>query len=129
MNLNNIALQSGQVAEIVKAITANQLEDNSSAPVYAATITPVIAGANTTVVPGILTGNIAIGAPTGNIQVGSLLGFSFTQDATGGRTITWNAVFSFTANGAGAGNQKGATNFVWDGSRWVQFGGALAFKA
>lgn len=129
MNFNNIALQPGQCAEIVKLVKATQLEDNSTAPVYAATVTPAITGAMTHVQVGVLTGNITIGAPTGSFAVGSRLSFGFTQDGTGSRTITWNAVFAFTANGSGTANQKAATEFVYDGSRWVQYGGALAFKA
>lgn len=129
MNLNNIALQAGQVSEIVKAIKANQLEDNSTAPVYAATITPAITGAFTHVQVGVLTGNVTIGAPTGSFAVGSRLSMGFTQDATGGRTVTWNAVFAASANSGSTASHKAATEFVYDGSRWVQYGGALTFKA
>lgn len=129
MDFNNIALHPGQCAEIVKLIKATQLEDSSLAPAYAANYVPTIVGASTHIQVGVLTGNITIAAPTGSFAVGSRLSFGFTQDGTGGRTITWNAVFAFTANGAGTANQKAATEFVYDGSRWVQYGGALAFKA
>lgn len=61
---------------------------------YAATVTP---NANTTdvLVVGALTGNITIAAPTGTPRDGQLLRFRFQQDATGLRTVTWNAAFAF----------------------------------
>lgn len=128
MNVNNIALQPGQVAEIVKVIRATQLEDNSGSVVYAAAITPAIDGAFEHIQVGVLTGNITINAPVGQFSVGSRLSFGFTQDAAGARTVTWNAVFKAAANGAGAANSKGATEFVYDGTNWVQYSGALTFK-
>lgn len=73
-----------------------------------------------------MTGNLTINAPT-NPRTGAMLVFGFTQDATGGRTITWNAVFKNVTDGTGAPNQKGATSFVYDGANWVQVGGALAW--
>lgn len=95
---------------------------------YAATITPAPSQQFTLIVVGTLTGNITVANPTG-ARKGMEMVLTFTQDGTGSRTITWGAAFSFTANGAGTANQKGATNFVYDGSRWVQTAGALAFKA
>jgi hypothetical protein len=90
---------------------------------YAATITPDGALGERVIV-GALTGNLTINAPT-NPRTGAMLVFGFTQDATGGRTLTWNAVFKKAADGAGTANQKGATSFVYDGANWVQVGGAL----
>lgn len=56
-----------------------------------------------------------------------MLVFSFTQDGTGSRIITWNAAFKKAADGAGTANQKGSTSFVYDGASWVQVGGALVW--
>jgi hypothetical protein len=92
---------------------------------YAATITPD-ARLSERVIVGALTGNLTINAPT-NPRTGAMLVFSFAQDATGGRTMSWNSVFRKAANGAGAANQKGATSFVYDGANWVQVGGALSW--
>ncbi len=92
---------------------------------YADSITPdVLLGERVTV--GTLTGNLTINAPA-NPRRGAKLEFAFAQDATGGRTITWNAVFRKAADGAGAANQKGATAFLYDGANWVQVGGALTW--
>ena len=75
---------------------------------------------------GALTGNLTMNAPT-NPRLNQHLRIVFAQDATGGRTITWNAAFKKAADGAGTANQKGATSFIYDGTDWVQVGGPLAF--
>lgn len=71
-------------------------------------------------------GNITIAAPL-DPQRGQKLTFHLRQDATGGRTITWNAVFSKAADGAGTANQNAITEYVYDGTVWRQVGGALAW--
>ena len=62
---------------------------------YASTITPVGSNAKSIVNLGSLTGNITINAPSGTPSDGNDLTFRLVQDATGGRTITWNAAFAF----------------------------------
>lgn len=50
------------------------------------------------------TGNVAVNAPIftgGTIIAGMWLDLKFIQDATGGRTITWNAIFIGLGNSAG----------------------------
>lgn len=74
-----------------------------------------------------LTGNTTIAAPTGG-KVGQRLRYVFKQDGTGGRTITWPSNMKAGANGAGTANQVGATDFVFDGTNWIQVGGVLTFK-
>lgn len=61
---------------------------------YAASITPDLTAGNIFSV-GTLTGNITINAPTGTLTDGKRITFRLNQDATGGRTMTWNAVFRF----------------------------------
>lgn len=92
---------------------------------YAASIAPD-AALGERVIVGTLTGNLTINAPT-NSRTGAMLILNFSQDAIGGRTITWNAAFKKAVDGAGTGNQKGATSFIYDGANWVQVGGALAW--
>lgn len=121
-------LFSTQAAAYSQALGESTLQDGVQTPVYAATITPSVYKPVTIIVPGVLTGNVTIGAPIG-ARTGMALTFIFTQDGTGSRTITWNAAFAFTANGAGAASTLGATTFVYNGVRWVQTAGALAFKA
>ncbi|MGQ0594113.1 MAG: DUF2793 domain-containing protein [Gammaproteobacteria bacterium] len=86
---------------------------------YAANITPDGALGERVIV-GALTGNLAINAPT-NPRTGALLVFTFAQDATGGRTISWNATFKKAADGAPPirrGPQPSSTTGP-AGSRWV----------
>jgi hypothetical protein len=92
---------------------------------YAVSITPD-AALGERVIVGALTGNLTINAPT-NPRTGAMLVFSFAQDATGGRSITWNAIFKKSADGVGTANQKGATSVVYDGANSVQVGGALSW--
>lgn len=68
--------------------------DTVSSISYAASITPDLAAGNIFAV-GTLTGNITINAPTGTLTDGKRITFRLNQDATGGRTMTWNAVFRF----------------------------------
>jgi hypothetical protein len=84
---------------------------------FSASITPdALSGKN--VVVGTLTGNITINAPT-NPYIGAEMLFSFTQDSTGARTVTWNSVFKKGTDGVGTANQKTAIQFFYDGSNWV----------
>lgn len=96
---------------------------------FAATITPAASDVVTMVQVGALTGNVTVAAPT-KAALGKILTFHFTQDGTGSRTITWNAIFSLAAaNGAGTANQIGTTMFQYNGTKWVQIGGGLTFHA
>ncbi|MHB2010035.1 MAG: hypothetical protein ACYCOX_18615, partial [Acidobacteriaceae bacterium] len=92
--------------------------DNAQNVAYAAAITPDAALGDRVIV-GALTGNITINAPL-HPQIGQRLTFSYTQDATGGRTVAYNAVFLTSTLAAGTANQKGAHNFIYDGTNWVQ---------
>jgi hypothetical protein len=92
---------------------------------YAATITPIVSDGERVVIAA-LTGNPTIAAPT-NPYAGARLDFALLQDGTGGRTITWDAVYKKAADGAGTANQVASTAFVYNGSSWVQQGGAVTW--
>lgn len=94
--------------------------------VYAATLGAHNAADGERIHVGTLTGALTIPAPTTPI-VGQNLIYNFTQDATGGRVITWNAAFKKAADGAGTANQIAATQFIYNGTNWVQVGGPLAY--
>lgn len=95
---------------------------------YAATVTTTVSRRNTVVNVAALTGNITIAAPL-NPRKGMKLTYNFIQDGTGGRTVTWNAIFAASANSGSTANHVASTTFVYTGTRWVQEGGALTFKA
>ena len=92
--------------------------DTPQAVAYAAAITPD-ANAGNRVDVGALTGNITVNAPS-NPQQGQVLEIAFTQDATGSRAITWNAVFKAQTLTAGGANTKAIYSFRYDGTHWVQ---------
>lgn len=96
---------------------------------YASTITPVASEKVTSITVGALTGALTVAAPL-KPAPGKIIVFSFAQDGTGSRAITWNAVFSLAAaNGAGTASQIGATAFIYTGTKWLQIGGGLTFHA
>lgn len=106
-------------------VTRVQTDPDTQDIAYAGTIAPDVA-AGERVLVGALTANLIVGAPT-NPSKGARLDFAFAQDATGGWTIAWNAVFKKAADAAGAANQKASTAFLFDGTNWIQQGGALTW--
>lgn len=106
--------------------TVNHVDNlNIQTLAYAATITPN-ANLGNRINVGALTGALTMNAPT-NPQSGQTIDFSFVQDATGGRVITWNAIFKKAADGAGTASQRGSTFFRYDGTNWIQQCGALTY--
>lgn len=80
----------------------------------------------TVFVVGPLTINVAVAALTNVPPPADEVEFLFTQDATGGRTITWDASFKFAtawADGSNGANKKRQVIFTSDGS------GSFALKA
>lgn len=108
--------------ESIGAVIALPYANAQSLP-YAATVTPDLnAGRNITV--GTMTGNLVVGAPT-NAVIGAVMTLGYTCDATLGRTITYNAVFKTSVVPVSTANGKANHTFVYDGTNWVQTGGAL----
>lgn len=99
--------------------------DGLQAPAFASTITPDVT-AGGIVNPGALTGAVTIGAPV-NPFVGARLTFEFLQDGTGGRAVSWNAIFKFQAAWTNTGNtlnKQSTASFVYDGTNWVSLSSA-----
>lgn len=75
--------------------------------------------------------NVALGI---NMTIPALAGarkgmrVTFVFAPTGVFTVTWNAQFKASANGAAANAQYGSTTFVHNGAFFVQDAGALTFK-
>ena len=94
---------------------------------YAGTVAPDIT-AGTFIEIGALTGNIqvnALGGTTGTIINGMEVTFRFTQDGTGGRTVTWNGNYRFPTAWSDAGNGANTTSSItlkYDGTNWVAMG-------
>jgi hypothetical protein len=74
--------------------------------------------------------NITVGAPINAPAIGSKLVLIFVQDATGTRTLAWNAIYRNApalAGGAATAGQRALTEWCWDGASWEFTGGATAF--
>lgn len=65
-------------------------------------------------------GNITVPAPLNPLS-GMEVAFEFEQDAVGGYTVSWNAVFvGETLTGSGTSGQKAIVKFRYDGANWIQ---------
>lgn len=62
---------------------------------YAATITPVGSNIKSICNVAAMTGAMTIASPSGSPADGNELILRLIQDGTGGRVITWNAIFAF----------------------------------
>jgi hypothetical protein len=69
-----------------------------------------------------LTAARLVGAPT-NPATGQRLTFTLVQDGTGGRAVTWNAVFKVSWSDTGNTlNKRSSISFHYDGANWNQDG-------
>lgn len=95
---------------------------------YAATITPNPNDATTYVV-GTLTGALTLADPTSamtrGIRPGMRLELLLTQDATGGRVVTFGSSFKTTSAVATTASSSTLLAFVYDGTYWREQSRAL----
>jgi hypothetical protein len=78
----------------------------------------------------VLTANATIAAPVSaaGLNLGDPLYIIAIQDATGGRTLAWNAAWRNAPTlSAGTSNQRASFEFRWDGVNWQYVGGSTAF--
>ena len=72
-----------------------------------------------------LAGNRTMAAPT-NSTTGQFISILVIQDGTGGRTISWNAVFEFTADTAptltATASKGDVFVFRYNGAKWLEVG-------
>lgn len=95
-------------------------------PTAAPTITPNPRAGK--VVTATLTGDVVVAAPILATNkpalvpmVGSQLEFLFTQDGTGGRSVTWDAVYLMSWSDTGnTANKRASARVIFDGTNWVQ---------
>lgn len=90
----------------------------SQAPAFAASFTPDPTQGE--LITMTLTNNITVNAPVNGVNKGVVLRFVWTQDGTGGRTITYNAIFH---TGGGTAlvttlNTVTIDTFEYDGAAW-----------
>jgi Right handed beta helix region len=84
---------------------------------FAASFTPDPTAGNSIAIT--LTAAITINAPTaGTYWPGARLKFVLTQDATGGRTITWNAVYKTPPAATTTASTNTIAVYEYDGTNW-----------
>lgn len=73
-----------------------------------------------------LTGNVSVSNPTTHEKVkGCPLRFIFTQDGTGGRTVTWGSEFKDAWTPDTTAARVNVIDFQFDGTNWVQVSTAV----
>ena len=93
---------------------------------YAATITPD-ASKGEVVIVDVLTGNIQVNTPS-NPREGGWLMFQFTQDGSGGHTITFSSAFLTNWTPSTTADELNTIVFRYDGAFWVQFSVAVGLS-
>jgi hypothetical protein len=88
---------------------------------YAASVTPNMWTTETAKIT--LTGPITINAPASAVA-GQFLRFIFVQDATGGRVVTFNAVYKASWTPDTTASKTNTITFECDGANWVQVSAA-----
>lgn len=99
---------------------ASVVRRNAVSAAYAASITRDIRDGDFIVV-GALTGDVTINNPT-NLLSGHEITFSFLQDATGSRAITWGSTFVGGPTAGGAASTRRVCSFKYDGTKLVLVG-------
>jgi len=73
-----------------------------------------------------LGGNRTLSAPTNAVGSGQYISLLVIQDGTGSRTLTWNAVYEFTADTAPTltttANYGDLFTFRYNGTKWLEVG-------
>lgn len=110
-NTTDVSISTGSTFYV------DRKESSTASPGAGSAFTPNVGNYGQLVVT-MPAGNITVNSPS-NSYINAKLTLIFIQDATGGRTITWNSVFSKPADGAGGASQRGSITFTFDGTYWV----------
>jgi hypothetical protein len=105
-------------------VTSAVLNNDYQAPVYAATISPVIFAARTVIGPIALTGALTINPSIAQSFIGDELALIFTNGTAGALVVTLGANVSSIGTLSVAAGKKGTIYAVFDGATWVESGRA-----
>jgi hypothetical protein len=94
------------------------------APAYAATLSPVVTAARTTVGPVALTGAATFNPSIAQSYIGDELTTLFSNGTAGILVVTNGANIASVGTLSVAAGKKGSITFVFDGSLWVETGRA-----
>jgi glyceraldehyde-3-phosphate dehydrogenase/erythrose-4-phosphate dehydrogenase len=99
----------------------------AAAPAAAGTFTPNVQNANRFVIT-MPAGNITVAAPL-NPRLGLELDIEIVQDATGSRTVTWNAIYHFAGAAAPTltttASRRDTFRFIYNGTSWNEIARTL----
>lgn len=113
VKVNSASLTYQNVVEV------DQSMGGSVAQAYAASFTPDNTQ-GTVIDVGVLTGNLTINAPVLSANGGHPFTLMFTQDATGSRTVTWNAAYrSYSWQPTATANAHSNVTFVWNANAGI----------
>jgi hypothetical protein len=136
LNYSDLATLGTTAASKVFTADANNLTTVSGAVAYVedtltdgATITWNVI--DSPVAKVTLAGNRTLSAPSGTTPIaGQFVSLLIIQDGTGGRTITWNAVYEFAADTAptltATASLGDLFTFRYNGAKWLEVGRNLA---
>jgi hypothetical protein len=136
LNYSDLATLGTTAASKVFTADANNLTTVSGAVAYVedtltdgATITWNVI--DSPVAKVTLAGNRTLSAPSGTTPIaGQFISLLIIQDGTGGRTITWNAVYEFAADTAptltATASLGDLFTFRYNGAKWLEVGRNLA---
>ena len=93
-----------------------------STPSEAVLVSGIDASTGNIFVPAALTAARLVGAPL-NPTTGQRITITIVQDGSGGRAVTWNAVFKVSWSDTGNTlNKRSSIAFIYDGTNWNQDG-------
>lgn len=105
-------------------VTSRVLTNDYQAPVYAATISPMVTAARTVIGPIAVTGVLTINPSIVNSYIGDELALMFTNGTGGALVVTLGANVASIGTLSVAAGKKGTIYAVFDGATWVESGRA-----
>ena len=105
-------------------VTSRVLTNDYQAPVFSATISPVIAAARTVIGPVALTGATTFNPSIAQSYIADEITVLFSNGTGGALVVTTGANVSSLGTLSVAAGKKGSIYMIFDGSTWVESGRA-----
>lgn len=124
---NKVSISGTTYQNMVKVDSS----DGSWNAPFSGTVTPDLSNGSYHSV-STMTSSTTIAAPVASFNCGNPLTFRFVQDATGGRTVTWNTTYNSTLwQPNPAPNAVSTVSFTWDANSgfWTQVASAASGQA
>jgi hypothetical protein len=105
-------------------VTSRVLTNDYQAPVFAATISPVITAARTVIGPVALTGAVTFNPSLAQSYIADEITVLFSNGTAGALVVTTGANISSLGTLSVAAGKKGSIYMIFDGATWVESGRA-----